>query len=311
MLVRNQLLFIVSASLAAPAGTAAGQAIAANQPEEVYEPGQLTFSLTGGYLYQLEADVGSARFSVQRANAGLGLTTEIADGIDLSFSLGLNFDDYEFDGVGAFASPWEDVITLSAGAIGSFQLDDKAAIFGGPIFRLAREAEVEFDDDAMMYGAVIGYKRQWLDNLRAGLGIGIISQIEDDARYYPIISLDWRFTEDWSVRSTSGLGVSTRPGLELVWGFSEGWEGALGVAYENHRFRLDEDGIAPDGIGEDTAYPIWVRVSYAAGDQLRLDAYGGAYANGELELEDEAGHHIASKDYDTAGVFGVSVNFRF
>jgi hypothetical protein len=272
----------------------------------------LTIAVTGDYWYQTKVGVGEAEFDKQHAAVGMLARFGLTDGIDMSAGFSVDFDGYEFSGSGVFGqSPWDNIITTSAGALLSVSVNDETEIFGGPIFRLAHDIDADPGDDSFMYGGTIGFRRQWLDNLRVGLGVGIITQIEDDARWFPVVAVDWEISDDWRVRSISRLSVTTRPGAELVWHWAKRWESALGVAYENSRFRLDEESVAPDGIGEDTSYPIWVRTTYAATDDLSFDLWLGFVTNGELEVEDEGGHHIASKDYETAFLVGMSVAYRF
>ena len=78
------------------------------------------------------------------------------------------------------------------------------------------------------------------------------------------------------------------------------------------RFRLDDQGIAPDGVGQDESTPPFsMRASLQINPSLRVEAIAGAVFGGMLRLEDEDGNRIEEQDYDIApflGIFG-SVTF--
>ena len=108
-----------------------------------------------------------------------------------------------------------------------------------------------------------------------------------------------------------GPGGAAITGAELIWDLGRGWEVGLGGRYEYRRFRLDDDGIAPDGVGQETGVPIWGRLSYRFNPNLSLDFYGGYTFLHELELTDDQGHTLAEEDVDPAPLVAVFVQVRF
>ena len=84
-----------------------------------------------------------------------------------------------------------------------------------------------------------------------------------------------------------------------------------GEEYESLRFRLDDKGSAPDGVGEDRSVPVYLSATYSHGRDLQISAIGGVELNGELRLEDSQGRRLARDNYETAPFLGATFNVRF
>ena len=79
------------------------------------------------------------------------------------------------------------------------------------------------------------------------------------------------------------------------------WSLGLGAGQETKRFRQDESGAAPSGVGEKKAYPVFVSLTNGkerSGFQAFL--FGGYKLTGELTLEDRNGTFIAASDYENS-----------
>ena len=59
------------------------------------------------------------------------------------------------------------------------------------------------------------------ENLTLGGGIGIRSQLEDDALFYPIIIVDWQITDRLSFDTRLTTGWANQSGAELVYELTE------------------------------------------------------------------------------------------
>jgi hypothetical protein len=96
----------------------------------------------------------------------------------------------------------------------------------------------------------------------------------------------------------------------LVCAVSDGWDLGVGGAYRSIRFRLDDEGVAPDGVGEVRAIPAWFRLSHRRGP-VTLDAHAGVVLGGKLSVEDERGGSPASANYDQAPFAALRFQARF
>ena len=144
-----------------------------------------------------------------------------------------------------------------------------------------------------------------------GGGLIITSQIEDNERFSPILLIHWQINDSWRVSSRTTGNILTRSGVELVYGPSKEFEVAFGVAAYFSRFRLDDEGVAPDGVGQDEATPIWLRATWKLNDNLRLEGVGGMAIGGNIRLENEDGHKLADEQYDAAPFAGFFLNIAF
>ena len=272
----------------------------------------LKFTVYTGAETSLETDIeGGGNVDVFRLRFGVTGTAGLTRDLDLAVSVGYGLDLYDFSGTTRLGGvdPWGDIHTLSIGALLSLNLNDDWTAFAGPVFQFAREDNADLDD-SFIGGGVVGATYKVSSALTVGGGLGLVSQIEDDPRFFPVIVLDWEISDTLRLTSQT-TGASGRSGLELVYDLGNDWETAIGGSYDFRRFRLDDEGIAPDGVGEETRLPIRARLSYRAGDHFVIDLYAGIALSGELELQDSNGAGIGQEDVDPAGLLGVTVTISF
>jgi hypothetical protein len=74
---------------------------------------------------------------------------------------------------------------------------------------------------------------------------------------------------------------------------------------------LDRDGSTPGGIGENSSWPVYARLSRKLGSDLYLDLYGGAAFGGKMKLQDSNGNDIRSIDYNTTPLIGLNLRAGF
>ncbi len=144
-----------------------------------------------------------------------------------------------------------------------------------------------------------------------GPGIGVLSQLEDSASIFPILIVDWKITDRLSLETGRGLGATQGPGLDFKYRLSDAWTLGIGGRYESQRFRLDDKGVAPGGIGGDRSIPLYLSATYSRGRDLQISAVAGVELDGELRLEDSNGRLISRDDYESAPFLGGTFNFRF
>lgn len=307
-------LAILGAAMTASA--AAGQVVA-DEPADVAlqdsSQGQWRFNLVGGSEYQIETDIqGEGSFSVWRLGGGANATTDLNPDVHLSLRLGYLFEQYDFDRRVVLSGdpPWTDVQTASAGAILAIDTSDQWTVFGGPVVQFARESGADFDD-GMIVGGLLGASYHFSRNFSIGGGFMVVSQIEDDPRGFPLFVIDWKFLDHWRVSTQMAYSPSGINGLELSYDAGGGWDVGAGIAMQFKRFRLDDHGRAPDGVGQDEAMPFWIRLGYALNSTSRFDLIAGLNLDGELRLEDDDGDRVATNDYDDAPFFGFSLKLDF
>ena len=306
-IVRTRGLVLGFVGLLGFAGSAAGQEAAGGNGTST----DLSFDIYTGAEFSLASDIeGGGELEVFRLQFGVTGRAGLTRDLDLAVHVGYDVDLYDFAGTSALGiDPWEDIHTLNVGALLSMQMSNDWTIFGGPVFQLAREDNADLDD-SFIAGGLIGATYEVNSSLTVGGGVGVVSQIEDDPRLFPVIVLDWEISDTLRLTSRTA-GAAGRSGLELVYDFADDWEAAIGGSYEFRRFRLDDDGVAPGGVGEEISLPLRARLSYRMGDHVVLDFYAGIVTESELELQSATGGGIGTADVDPAGLLGFTVRLDF
>lgn len=263
----------------------------------------VNYSLTAGAGMQS----GGSEFDAFRANVGVGASMNLSNDVDLTLSFGYNFDNYRFDSNSVFGPDvWDQVHTYGARANFNIKLNSDWTFFVGPVFQVSSESGAEFDE-SWIGGGFAGLTFQAEPGVVIGGGVGVVSQLQDKARLQPIIILDWEVTNDIRLTSRSGTGLT---GLNLVFDVTEKLDVAFGVTYVFKRFRMDDEGIVPGGIGQETGLPVQISATYTLSPTSTITGYAGVVLSGEIELEQRDGGK-SFDDYDPMGLFGVTASFRF
>jgi hypothetical protein len=230
----------------------------------------------------------------------------------VSLSLGYGADGYDFSGDRGMAGlvPWETVHTVRLGTPVRWGVGQEWTLFVIPTVRMAAESGAALGD-SVSGGGFAGFSYRFGDRLTIGPGVGAMTQIEDSPDIFPVLLIDWKITDRLRLETGRGLGATRGPGLILRWAVSDRWDLSLGGRYEKLRFRLDREGVAPDGVGSDRSFPLFCGATYRFAPRAEASLVGGAALGGELRLEDENGNRIAEEDYGQAGFLGVAFNIRF
>lgn len=245
-------------------------------------------------------------------SAAVGAIVTLSDSLDMNLRLRYGLDFYEFsegDGFGG-GEPWDTIHTATAAAIFTYQAADDFKVFGGPVFQSSRESGADFGD-SISVGATLGVTYEFTQEFQAGFGLGVVSEIEDDITLYPIFILNWHIANDLRVDTRAGAGTFGLAGAELIYTGVGGWEFAFGGAYYKSRFRLDDDTPEPDGVGETSAIPFWLRATWLVTDRASVDFILGGNTFGTIRLESDDGDGVEDEDYDMASFLGVYGHLRF
>ncbi|MEJ2589190.1 MAG: DUF6268 family outer membrane beta-barrel protein, partial [Deltaproteobacteria bacterium] len=267
--------------------------------------------MQGGALHQFDADIDDGScFSVDRYFIQGGLAYAVDPGRTISVALGYGLDHYDFSGNVGFGllDPWENVHTLRLSVPVRWGIDQKWSVYFVPTIRVAAESGASWGD-AFIGGGFAGFAYRVSDRLTIGPGIGVLRQIEDSS-VFPVLIIDWKITDELSLRTGRGVGATLGPGIMLNWNPIPNWQFGIGGRYEKLRFRMDEDKPAPKGIGDDRSFPLVASVTYSFNPDAQLSFIGGVELAGKLRLEDKNGNLIAEEDHDPAPVIGISFRFR-
>jgi len=270
------------------------------------------WTLQAAAVHQFEADLDKGgEVSVDRYFASLGVGRQLGP-LRIGVDFGYGEDSYDFSGTTGFGAldPWGDIREMRISLPMRYFASRNWMLFAMPSLRYQAEQGASLDD-GQTGGLLAGATYRFSDTLSIGPGLGVFSEIEDDTSVFPILLINWKITDTLSLETGGSLAASRGPGLQLTWQQSSRWRFALGGRYEKSRFRLDDKGAAPGGVGEDEAIPLYALAEYSWSDDLKLSLIGGAEVGGNLRLEDKSGNLVSESDIDTAPFLGLTFKGRF
>ncbi|MCG6965663.1 MAG: TonB-dependent receptor [Chromatiaceae bacterium] len=290
---------------------ASASVVSADQPSR----GDGAWRWTGeaGALYQSDTSVDTGGdMQVDRFFVEGGGSMSLASGWRLGMSLGYGEDRYDFSGSAGFGGldPWGRIRDLRVSAPVQYALNDAWTLYGIPSLRFNAESGASLGD-GQTAGLLAGAAYRVSDRLTIGPGMGVFSELEDDASIFPVLIIDWKISDQLSLETGRGFAASRGPGLQLRWAYSPSWQFVLGGRYEKTRFRLDDDGVAAGGVGEDRAVPLFAVAEYVFSPDTKLSMFGGARVGGSLRLEDASGRRVSESDLSNAPFLGASLQTRF
>lgn len=226
-------------------------------------------------------------------------------------SLNYTYEDWSFSNVRGLrgAAPWSEVHRPQIGVPMVWTPQPGTTVLFNPTVSWAYEQGAD-TSDAVVWGALFGATRQFTPDLSLGLGVGVFDDLEE-TRAFPVLLVDWRIDDRWRLANPFRAGPAGGAGLELAYKLNDAWEFAGGGTWRSVRFRLDDDGAVPGGIGESRSVPLFLRTTWLASRDVRLDFHVGAAVGGNLKLMDRAGNDLADEDVDAAPFVGVTLRTRF
>jgi len=272
----------------------------------------IRFSLSVTPTYQFPAHVdGGGKLSVVsyhlRADAKKQINPELGLGLGLTYE----FDDYHFSGVTAFpvGVPWKQVQRLGISVPIFYSFADKWMLLIVPSAQFSGELGAKFGD-ALSYGGVVSASYAFRPNLNLGVGVGAYSNLEK-VSVFPFLAVNWQITDQLRLTNPFRTSPAGPAGLELSYNLNRSWEIGVGGAYRSYRFRLDQNGSIPNGIGESRRVPIFARLSYNLSPAFGADLYGGATIINKLWLDAPNGNDLYSTKYAVAPLVGLTLRGRF
>lgn len=262
-------------------------------------------------IYQSDADLEGGG---NAGSAGLILNGSYSKPITPQFGFGFtlryDYENWRFSNPVAFGgtSPWKNINALALGVTFDYAYASDLRLGISPVFGWSYETGAG-TSNVLDYGAVLSATKVFSPQLMLGGGVSVVRQI-DETKVFPFVVLRWQIDERWRLANPFRAGPAGGAGLELAYAADDDWEIAGGGAYRSYRFRLDDEGIAPGGIGENRFFPLFARVSRKLGAQTKLEFYAGVSAGGRLAVTDKEGDDTHS-DYQTAPAFGVTLAHQF
>lgn len=272
-------------------------------------------SLYGMHLFSADFENSSSDVSVTGGGAGIEFSIPVAERGSLTISAGAEYWNYDFSDGNAFfpladaiIDPvWEEIYVGTIGVSWRNQLNDNWGYTVGFELTSAGEPGADFSD-TLTYGGFAGFSYAFSRDFVLGFGLGVQTQLEDDALVVPVPIIQWRINEQWSLTSKR---VGNLGGVAINYAASDSITLSLLGGYERNDFRLDDDGPIPDGVGRHSGIPVVLNVAWQAAPQISLNAWGGYFFAQEYELIDSNEATVAEPDADSSALVGVGATFTF
>jgi len=279
-------------------------------PMTIDENAKFSASASSSYQFKSNLD-GGGDVSIANYGIGVGGAVSLTDKAGIGIRMSYVREEYNFSKDNGFLvqNPWGQINHLDLTTRLGYRLTDQWSIGGGPVIQYAGEDGANLGD-SLMYGGIVSAVYRANPDLRIGFGAGLFYRLEE-TRVFPSLIVDWKISDRLRLGNSYRLGVTGPAGLELSYKLDENWEIAAGGGQRSSRFRLDKDGPTPGGIGENSSWPVYARLSRKLGSVLYLDLYGGAAFGGKMKLQDSNGNDIRSIDYNTTPLFGFNIRVGF
>ena len=273
-----------------------------------------SFTIDGAGAHQSETDLkdDTGGFSVDRWFLGAGLNYSWDYRTSMGASIGGGKSIYEFDELTGFAGgdPWGTIEESRISLSGRFGVGETGAVFIIPTMRMDGEKGAS-NSDSRTYGLFGAIAWRLNDDLTIGPGFGVFSRLESGTTFFPVLAIDWNINDHWNLSTGRGLASSRGPGLTLSYKLNEDWSFGLTGRYEDLEFRLDDEGLAPGGIGRDQSFPMVLSAMLTPNPKMNFSVFAGIEFGGKLKLKDAQNITLGESKYDPAPIFGAAFEIRF
>lgn len=139
---------------------------------------------------------------------------------------------------------------------------------------------------------------------------------DEEAQWFPVVIFDWQVTRELRLSSLPGMHPFLgdywgRTGIELVYMPPGRWEYALGAAAQRRRFRIDGNGPAPEGSGQETTIPLYARAGWKLNPFTAFDIRAGISALSKFKLDSSEGIPLNDERVTGALQVGISMQIAF
>lgn len=274
----------------------------------------VSFSLFGGVESGFDGDLDDAdgAMSVTRLGAGIGIEFPLGKRNRLTLSASEEFSFYDFDDdvlILGSNEPIDDAATTTVGARVSSRISEHWSLIAGGSLSWAAESGAEWQDSLTPSG-ILGASYRFSDRLTLGAGGALSFPIEDDARFFPVVLVDWAVTPRIRLSNASSLAGSS---LRLSYALCDQWLLFAQGGFERRDFRLndDSDAPAPDGIFRESRVPVALGVVWRPNAHFTLGVRAGMALGGSIQIDDEDGDELYDDDIGAAPFIGVEASLRF
>lgn len=263
--------------------------------------------------HEFETDIDSGgSFDVTRTQLGASAIYLKSERDSIGIALRAGRWDYGFDGAAGFGAldPWDNVNELSLGVPYRWGPTDNIDVLLVAAVQSRWESGAEVGDG--LTGSVLaGVTYRVTDTFSIGPGLGIASQLDESAQIFPYVLFDWQISDTLSLGSRGATRVVDGPQVALSWQAMPKLSLTLGAGYENVRFRMDDSGPAPDGVAEESGWPLYLSAAWGGRGGLQAFGFAGYKVSGALAFQDRDGVSFATAHYEPTPFLGAGLRLRW
>jgi hypothetical protein len=299
-------LLLAAGVLLGLTGVASGQEAA--PPASVWY-----YKVEGQADHEFDTDINSGgSFDVTRSKLGASATYLKSERDSIGVGLRVARWDYGFDGTTGFGGldPWDTVNELSFGVPYRWGPTEHIDVLLVAAVQSRWESGADMSDGVtgnML--AAVSYRVS--DSFSIGPGFGINSQLDDSAQIFPYLLFDWQITDNLTLASRGATRAVDGPQVALSWQASPKFSLTFGAGYEDLRFRMDDSGPAPDGVAEESGWPLYLSASWGGRGGLEVFGFAGYKVSGSLQFQDKDGVSVATANYDPTPFLGGGLRLRW
>lgn len=261
-------------------------------------------------LYQGETSLDNGQeFSANRGFLRASGLYRMENGVSVGLSASFGQLNYDFTGLGN--EPWDTINDVRISVPIRYPVNERATVFVAPSLRFDYQDGATMSD-GQSWGAFGGVSWKFSETLTIGPAAGAFSRIDDSSlEVFPALLVNWQIADRLTLSTSQAAGATQGPGAVLSYAVNDDWNVSLAGRYENIRFRLDDDGAAAGGVGQDSSIPIVLTLGYEPAPYFRAAVFAGTEVNGRLKLREENDTVVYSSGYDMAPVGGFTLRLRF
>ena len=265
-------------------------------------------------INQFNSDLSSGgNFSLQSGSAYLNILKPVST--SSTVALGIRYDSqfWKWSNMGGYGQngqqPWKNVNSSIVSLGYSHRISPEWQLGLVPTIESSGEQGINFEN-SLTYGAVVSAAKVFSPSLRLGFGAGVFRQI-DTTRVFPYLVIDWKITDRWSLNNPLPAGPAGGAGLELTYAVTPQLKISGGGTYRSYRFRLNDSGPYAGGVGQNSLFPVFAKLTYAFDKTSALDIYALMNLGGTVSASDTHRNDLFKTNYKPTPALAISFIKRF
>lgn len=176
--------------------------------------------------------------------------------------------------------------------------------FGGLGFARERTADL---GDSVVWRAGLGTSYYVTENISLGVSLVAQNDLEGGTEILPIPQIDatFAFDERWTLR------LATIGGATLTYQAFDELAFTLKAGYQERQYRLDDEGLAPEGVFQDKSIDLMLGVLWQPVENLEVTAGVGSQLWRRFKIKDEDGNRLSRVEADPTLMLHAGLSFSF